>query len=67
MAKTLRRTITNSMDSYRDGVYTLKDVRGDITWLPVQAVEDHRSHDGKLFGTVNHLDYDEAVTIFNNR
>jgi hypothetical protein len=49
---------------HEDGVYTLRDVRGDAAWHPVQAVEDHRSHNGELYMVVNHLDYDKAAEKF---
>lgn len=59
---TLTKTIHSN--DHKDGIYTLVDVRDDPTWHPVQAVEDHRTHDGKLYGTVNHLDYTKAATNF---
>jgi hypothetical protein len=52
--------IINSKD-HKDGIWTLRDVRGDPRWHPVQGVEDHRSHSGELRTVINHLDYEQAA------
>jgi hypothetical protein len=50
----------------KDGksIRSLVDVRGDLSWQPVEAVESFRDTDNTLRSVVNHRSFDDAWKNF---